>query len=194
MFLTTVRSFQQSGMHVATSRKLRTKFVRYIVATMEGYVLELERGLGHAPSLEKPKPPPRMKLEKKKPKGSRESRDFGLSEVYLRQQSVDGIIIMINSLDYVQKEVLGTLVEKEVIEVLVVTQQEVADKEALGVQDFLTQFMTSDGGCDDVGQFSATVSRRLCGHLVTAILWFIINGIVIAAGPNFTFSAIFSWG
>jgi hypothetical protein len=168
MFTTTVRAFQQSGMHVATSRKLRTKFVRYIVATMEGYVLELERGLGHAPSLDKPKPPPRMKLEKKKPKGVRESRDFGLSEVYLRQQSVQGIIMMINSLDYVQKEVLGTLVEREVIEVLVVTQQELADKETHGVKGYLEQFMTSDGGTDDIGRFSATVSHRLTQFVTNA--------------------------
>ena len=103
-----------------------------------------------------------MKLDKKKPKGVRDTKDFGLSEVYLRQQSVAGIIMMINSLDYIQTETLAMLMQQDdspMLNVLVVSKAEQVSLDENGVSNFFHKMMTADGNMDDMGQFSATLEQ-----------------------------------
>lgn len=47
-----MQNFEDSGMHAATNDKLRGQFAIAIVHTMESYVNEIEKSLGHMPRLE----------------------------------------------------------------------------------------------------------------------------------------------
>ena len=107
-----VNNFEDSGMHKGTSDKLRKKFALAVVSTVEMYVNALEKSLGHMPRIEgsskgKPAAPGRTKLNKKVPQKEREGLSFkGTIEIYLRTVTVDEIIMRLNSLHYMQKQVL----------------------------------------------------------------------------------------
>ena len=107
-----VNNFEESGMHKGTSDKLRKKFALAVVSTVEMYVNALEKSLGHMPRIEgsskgKPAAPGRTKLNKKVPQKERDGLSFkGTIEIYLRTVTVDEIIMRLNSLHYMQKQVL----------------------------------------------------------------------------------------
>ena len=173
-------NFEDSGMHGATSAKLREQFATAIVNTMETYVNEIEKSLGHMPRLEgsskgKPVAPGRTKLDKKLPKKPREETSFkGTIEVYLRSVTLDEIIVRLNSLHYVQNHVLETAASRKATK-----ERQDADKGVDGTQrsrsrrgrysmappvkekPVFQEFVTKDGAGRELGLLTATLEQAL---------------------------------
>eukprot|EP01043_Picozoa_sp_COSAG02_P007564 COSAG02_NODE_229_length_28128_cov_18.529131_3_plen_467_part_00 len=175
-------NFEDSGMHGATSAKLREQFATAIVNTMEAYVNEIEKSLGHMPRLEgssrgKPVAPGRIKLDKKLPKKPREETTFtGTIEVYLRTVTLDEVIVRLNSLHYVQKHVLESS-ESRKTERERKDAQQAESPQALssGVRrrgrysmappvkqkPVFREFVTKDGAEKELGLLTATLEQAL---------------------------------
>jgi hypothetical protein len=175
-------NFEDSGMHGATSVKLREQFATAIVNTMESYVNEIEKSLGHMPRLEgsskgKPAAPGRIKLDKKVPKKPREETTFkGTIEVYLRTVTLDEIIMRLNSLHYVQKHVLESSATRKAEK-----ERKEAERAAAGGpgspvdrrrgrysmapptkdKPVFREFVTKDGAGKDLGLLTATLEQAL---------------------------------
>lgn len=174
-------NFEDSGMHGATSAKLRKQFATAIVNTMEAYVNEIEKSLGHMPRLEgssrgKPVAPGRMKLDKKPPKKPREETTFqGTIEVYLRSVTLEEIIVRLNSLHYVQKHVLETSASRQAEKDRGKSEQaaEAAQSQKsrrrgrysmappAKEKPVFREFVTSDGAEKELGLLTATLQQAL---------------------------------
>jgi hypothetical protein len=173
-------NFQDSGMHTATSAKLREQFATAIVHTMEKYVHEIEKSLGHMPRLEgsskgKPVAPGRIKLDKKLPKKPREDTTFkGTIEVYLRSVSLDEIIVRLNSLHYVQQHVLESSAsrkaEQERKDATQAAEGQPINRRRGGrysmappvkQKPVFREFVVNDGADKDLGLLTATLEQAL---------------------------------
>eukprot|EP01043_Picozoa_sp_COSAG02_P045594 COSAG02_NODE_4187_length_5649_cov_4.270811_2_plen_460_part_00 len=173
-------NFEDSGMHGATSAKLREKFATAIVNTMEEYVNEIEKSLGHMPRLEgssrgKPVAPGRIKLDKKIPKKPREETTFtGTIEVYLRTVTLDEVIVRLNSLHYVQKHVMESSasrkMEREQKDADEADSAQASEARRRGrysmappvkQKPVFREFVTNDGAERELGLLTATLEQAL---------------------------------
>ena len=173
-------NFEDSGMHGATSAKLREKFATAIVNTMEKYVNEIEKSLGHMPRLEgssrgKPVAPGRIKLDKKTPKKPREETTFtGTIVVYLRTVTLDEVIVRLNSLHYVQKHVMESSasrkMEREQKDADEADSAQASEARRRGrysmappvkQKPVFREFVTNDGAEKELGLLTATLEQAL---------------------------------